>query len=201
MGTDIHGRVQKRWSLKSQYEDVGPIEDERSYAVFAMLAGVRNGFGFAGVKTHEPLAPISEPRGLPSDNAKYDGEDADWAFGEHSQSWLTLREVLDWAGWDQDLLMTGIVDRDEYERLIRENDTPREWCGGRWGGDVIQTTQEAVESGSAPEGWNCLTYSWRIPFRDRVRLFRLWLDYLEAKHEWLLKDDPAAIRIVFGFDS
>jgi hypothetical protein len=31
------------------------------------LADVRNGLGFAGVKTHNPLTPISKPRGVPTE--------------------------------------------------------------------------------------------------------------------------------------
>lgn len=201
MGTDIHGRLQRRWNPESAYADIGPIEDERNYAVFAMLAGVRNGFGFAGCKTHEPLVPISEPRGLPDDNPKYEGEDADWMFGDHSFSWVTLRELLDWPGWGQELHMTGILDREEYERVMREGGTPKSWCGGIGGPGVVQTTHESIQAGTAPENWTCAQYEWRTPFRDRVRLFRMWLDYIEAKHGWELESDPGAIRLVFGFDS
>lgn len=201
MGTDIHGRLQRRYNPEGAYFDAGPIEDGRSYAVFAMLAGVRNGYGFAGVKTHEPLVPISEPRGLPADNPKYEGEDAEWMWGDHSESWVTLRELLDWPGWDKDLEMTGVLDREEYERVIREGDRPRGGCGGISGGSVVQTTHEAVLAGSAPQAWTHVTYSWRTPFREHVKLFRLWLDYIEAKHGWELKSDPGAVRLVFGFDS
>lgn len=40
---------------------------ERSYNTFAILANVRNGSGFAGVKTGDGFNFISEPRGLPKD--------------------------------------------------------------------------------------------------------------------------------------
>jgi hypothetical protein len=39
----------------------------RNYDLFAMLAGVRNGRGFAGIKTGDGFIPISEPRGWPAD--------------------------------------------------------------------------------------------------------------------------------------
>ena len=49
-------------------------------AVFAALADVRNGYGFAGVPTHEAIKPISEARGLPEDRTTSYGEDADGEF-------------------------------------------------------------------------------------------------------------------------
>ncbi len=41
--------------------------DDRHYDVFAMLANVRNGFGFAGVDTGDGFEPLSDGRGLPAD--------------------------------------------------------------------------------------------------------------------------------------
>lgn len=199
MGTDIHGRVQMRWEANGKWEDECAIEDGRNYAVFAMLAGVRNDFGFAGCKTHAPLQPISEPRGLPDDNPEYKFED--WAFGDHSESWLTLREILDWPGWNEDMQMTGLVKREEYERIVREGGAPKDWCGDVWGQSVIKTTHEEVIAGTAPINWTDVRYSWTSPFRERANVFRLWIDYLEAKYSWLLERDPGAIRLVFGFDS
>lgn len=97
MGCDIHGRVQYRYEDGEWFDD-GPIPDCRSYRLFAALAGVRNGYGFAGMPTHEPIKPISEPRGLPDDIPNHD--DQIW-FGDHSFSWLTLDEIRTWDGWDK----------------------------------------------------------------------------------------------------
>lgn len=46
MGTDIHGRIQRRYN-DGRYEDIGEIEGDRNYTVFAILAGVRNGSGLS----------------------------------------------------------------------------------------------------------------------------------------------------------
>lgn len=89
MGCDIHGRVQRRYDNREKWFDDGEIEDARNYPLFAALAGVR-GYGLG-------IAPISEPRGLPADNAE--APDDFW-FGDHSYSWLTLAEIRDWPGWD-----------------------------------------------------------------------------------------------------
>ena len=44
-------------------------------------------------------------------------------------------------------------------------------------------------------------YEWQVPFTHSTKTFRAWVDYLNIKHGWLLERDPAAVRIVFGFDS
>ena len=40
---------------------------DRNYDLFAMLANLRNGVGFAGRRRGEVLDPIDEPRGIPED--------------------------------------------------------------------------------------------------------------------------------------
>ena len=96
MGCDIHGFVQVRYGDSEWFSD-GEIEDGRNYRLFAALAGVRNGFGFAGIYSHDPLTPIAEPRGIPDDFV-YDENEND--MGDHSFSWLHLSEIVAWTGWD-----------------------------------------------------------------------------------------------------
>ena len=84
MGTDIHSIVQVRKAAERfqllDINDAPPAApgewvavgvavagDPRSYNTFAMLADVRNGRGFAGIKTSDGFPVIHEPRGLPSD--------------------------------------------------------------------------------------------------------------------------------------
>ncbi|MBP7622431.1 MAG: hypothetical protein KA763_00555 [Xanthomonadales bacterium] len=210
MGTDIHGRLQYRYSKDSKYIDGGEIENDRNYRVFAMLAGVRNGRGFAGVRTHVPIVPISEPRGIPSDcNAS--GEDLQLSvyrgdamvngrywLGDHSHSWLTLAEILEWPGWGGPLDRTGVLDADEFKRIEANGGTPESWCGGVSGSDVIVVSATDARRG-APH--THVRYDWAVPFSESVKTFRAWVDYIHLKHGWLLRNDPEAVRIVFGFDS
>jgi len=80
MGTDIHIQVWgkdpttgewepsiikpfPRWGESAHDWDVDPTG--RNYRVFGLLAGVRNGTGFGGVKTGEPVEPFFPRRGLP----------------------------------------------------------------------------------------------------------------------------------------
>lgn len=204
MGTDIHGFVQSRYN-ESRYQNVAEIESGRNYRVFAMLAGVRNGFGFAGVKTHEPLIPISEPRGLPSDLGLSfwpKVENCEDDFGGHSFSWLTLSEIRDWPYWDAPLAMTGVLERAEYERMQKTGGAePEAWSGGVSGPGVIITTHKDVVYGDAPENWTHIQWNWTVPFNQYARTFKLWIDYLCSKYGWIIDKDPAAIRLVFGFDS
>lgn len=84
MGTDIHSIVQVR-KVGERFQlldinDAPPVAsgewvtvgvavagDPRSYNTFAMLADVRNGRGFAGIKTSDGFPVIHEQRGLPED--------------------------------------------------------------------------------------------------------------------------------------
>jgi len=67
MGTDIHSIAQVRVDGEWKTVAVGIGGDPRDYNLFAMLADVRNGRGFAGIKTTDPFPVIHEQRGLPFD--------------------------------------------------------------------------------------------------------------------------------------
>lgn len=91
MGSDIHMAAEVRkngkWELvkdnvfknswynpdsNSEYfRNMEPLTnvpyDDRCYNLFAILANVRNGRGFAGCKTGERFNPVSEPKGYPED--------------------------------------------------------------------------------------------------------------------------------------
>lgn len=193
MGTDIHGSLQKRWRKEGPYETIGPIESSRNYRVFAALAGVRNGFGFAGCETHKAMTPISEPRGLP-DGVSEDEED----YGDHSYSWLYLREVIDWKGWDMELQETGVVSLAEYKEMERDGLlVPKEWSSGVMGRDIVVVDESEV----IPPNATHVQIKWKRPMRVACKTFVLWLEYLKSAHGWRLKNDPDALRLVFGFDS
>lgn len=119
--------------------------DDRNYNLFAILANVRNNFEFE---------PISEPRGLPYDlspalrklagdeidalDADVIGdegaEDHDVSLGDHSYSWLTLRELHE-CDWNREVKEGGWVDPWNFE-LWRRDGKPDCWSGGVSGGRV-----------------------------------------------------------------
>lgn len=117
--------------------------NDRNYDLFGMLANVRNGSGFAGCDTGNGFLPISEPRGFPDDlsegvkrllSDERDEDDNDIWMGDHSHSWLTLRELLDY-NWDWQSVRRGWVDPWNFE-LFRRNGAPNSWCGGVSGGST-----------------------------------------------------------------
>lgn len=91
------------------FKTAHPYED-RNYMLFEVLAGVRNGYGFAGVPTHRPLTPISEPRGLPVDITP---ESMALLSGDHTPTWVSLRELEEYD-WDAKMLDYGVVSEEHF---------------------------------------------------------------------------------------
>lgn len=75
MGTDIHSIAQVKRDGQWVTVAIGIDGDQRSYNTFAMLADVRNGYGFAGCRTSTGFPVIRERRGLPEDLAAEVDED------------------------------------------------------------------------------------------------------------------------------
>ena len=197
MGTDIHGRLQTRYNSTDKWRDAGEIECDRNYRVFAMLADVRNGAAFAGVKTHKSITPIAPPRGLPEDIELSQRDDntliihdpwddeaplQHYNLGDHSFSWVTLKELVDWPGWQKTLHMVGLLAPEEMARVQREGGAPNKWCGGTNDPTYVR-------------------YEWDVPFTEYTRQFKAWVDYLALKYSYLLAERPDCVRLVFGFDS
>lgn len=224
MGTDIHGIFQVkrdgRW-----YDVQSMFNENRHYFLFAWLAGVRNGYGFAGIKTHEPLVPLSEPKGYPedfevddcnqykiTDNALrgkraewYKDEDANpgdpshlmlW-MGDHSHSWLSSGEILNAP--DQGTRKVGAIALDAYKTWT--GGSPGPWFGDISGPDIVtvdisEETWEGLHPDiEEPEG---KTVYVRVSWKvDSVR---------EACSEFIdevkrLVGLHGEVRYVFGFDS
>ncbi len=130
MGCDIHLYVEERLSdpgrwtshdswLKDEDGDVSVPYDllwysGRSYDLFAILASVRNGYGFAGVETGGGFIPISDPRGLPPDvSAEVAAVSDRWGADGHSHSHLSLRDLLEFD-WTQVATKTGLMNAKEW---------------------------------------------------------------------------------------
>lgn len=185
MGTDIHGKLQRK-NYEGKWVDIGPIPLRRNYRLFAALADVRNGYGFAGVETHEPLTPIAEPRGLPEDVAG-------WDYGDHSFSWLSIKEILEYDGWDKPLSEVGTLTREQYEKWDGKS-VPKEWSGGCWGHGVVMTDDPNTE------GWTHIQVKFQgRTLKDACKVFWLWLEWIKLEYDWEIEKDN--LRMVFGFDS
>jgi hypothetical protein len=88
MGTDVHAVIQVRSTNSQPWKSV-PLpgwDQGRHYFLFAWLADVRNGKGFAGIVTGEAIRPLSAPRGIPPD--------FEMSEDTHPCSWVTARETF-----------------------------------------------------------------------------------------------------------
>jgi hypothetical protein len=146
----------------------------RNYNLFAMLADVRNGRGFAGVQTGAGFNPIAEPRGLPDDvtPGHYDEEVEDFVggfnFGDHSFSHLTLKELLDYD-WDQTTALCCYIPLSYYAVRKETGDTSApEWgSGGIWGQGIEMIDADEADRLLATRP-NLVTEAQRQAVRDRL---------------------------------
>ena len=214
MGTDIHGVFQRHDAATGKWVDItSKFEENRHYQLFAVLAGVRNGCGFAGIKTGEPVVPIAEPRGLPEDFEVVNGDSHPIAsfdylpawrqeyrtkddelevwMGDHSHSWLTADEMLAWFNNAPTVVQTGILGRAVYEKWDRGS-RPVSYCGGISGPGVVLINDNQPERDSTPN-WTHIRCEWDAPLKQELAYFFDEVARLQAEH--------GQVRFVFGFDS
>lgn len=190
MGTDIHHRFDKK--IGNNYVEIeSDYKGNRHYRLFAWLANVRNGFGFAGVKTGEPIKPIIEPnRGIPKDLEKYnEGYYNTLWLGDHSFSWLTSTEILLEYNKLGDVITYGVITRGQYNEWDKET-SPFVYSGECWGPKVKVIEENEV---SACDDWTHIRVSWNTGLKAEF-------DYFIKEIQDLVKEH-GEIRMVFGFDS
>lgn len=212
---EVDGREAAQWALRWY--------DARNYRVFAMLADVRNGFGFAGCPTGDRIEPIAGARGWPDDlgdlawvaraDEDYHIADGDVYPGDHTASWLTLRE-LDAYDWTAGSRRCGVISFEQFaqRKLTGETGQPDYWCGATSGPGIFTIEQDAAEeqwanTGAlvAPEGGQGHVRIWWGMNRAEMagEFYTRVLPGLRA----LLRPDegwrvtPDDVRIVFNFDS
>lgn len=220
MGTDIHGVFQKREG--DSWVDVpAEFEENRHYLLFAVLANVRNGFGFGGLESGECLHPIAFPRRLP---AEFDGEpyhftalsnrpkwvreyrtkdhteeeesvlldtEEELWLGDHSYSWLTSTEMLAWYDIAPTTIRTGIIPIERYREWDKVS-SPSSYSLGISGPDVVIAAE--VELGKIDD--SKVTYvqvTWEVSLQKELAYF---FDEIRRLH-----NEHGEIRYVFGFDS
>lgn len=211
MCTDIHGVFQRHDG--AQWVDIeSKFEQNRHYQLFAVLADVRNGRGFAGITTGERVRPIAAPRGLPHDflmvgdahpiadllhmdphRRKWhqDGEPLDVWMGDHSHSWLTADEMLRWYANAPTVVQTGILDRETYSKWDQTT-PPEAYCGAISGRDVVLVNDDDLSKLARPE-WTHVRCHWDAPLFTELDYFFDEVARLREVH--------GRVRFVFGFDS
>jgi len=225
MGTDIHCFAEVRnksgkWKVapfhnrksnrndivKDFYDDeqITELDLGRNYDLFAILANVRNGVGFAGVVTGEGFNFISQPKGLPNDMdpllVEYANKNLD-----HTPSWLSLRSILDFD-WSQTTKHQGVVTAHQYTKWLENCDkSPDSYCGNVSGPGVKiisrQEMDELLYRGAIElvlhdtfQYYTCV--EWTEVYKDSCDHF--WNEVIP-----LLKKlgKPEDVRLVFWFDS
>ena len=217
MGTDIHLTVEVHrdgiW-----HHVPGDYPDDRCYDAFAILADVRNGSGFAGVKTGEGFIPISAPRGLPSDITEAARE---CLSDEHTPSWLSLRDLLDYD-WTQTTKKQGWANATTWAKWIgwsrNHGEGPESYSGDVIGPSITHIEPEEMEllaksrhrlHDDAIKTWderNAHTYAlatWETPYYRASRW--LWAELvpilLKMANDLGGVEAADRVRIVFDFDS
>jgi hypothetical protein len=188
------------------------LYDARSYDTFAILADVRNGRELAGVATGDGFEPISEPRGLPDD---MDPATKEFLSDEHSQSWLTLQELLDFD-WEQTTFRRGYVGPNQF-RTFLEKGSPDSWSRGVGGSSVRVVTNEEMQAKIAADptlvggkdllgrhGADGNAYytmvEWKVSYKQAASIF--YTESIPALQRLAAEvGGPENVRIVFDFDS
>lgn len=177
----------------------------RNYDLFAQLANVRNGSGFAGCDTGDGFSPIDMPRGMPDDiSEEINQERYEWGVDGHSDSHLLLKELLEYPASDLNTQLRGIIPLSQYKEWRKKDSTfPKYWCGGT--NAEVMTVQEADEfldnnpdyksKNSMLESKNVLV-SWPASYKDCTKHF-----WGKIVPEMQKLGDPDRIRAVFWFDS
>lgn len=116
--------------------------DSRNYDLFAILADVRNGSGFAGCVTSHGFNPISQPKGLPEDvTDEVRNELEDYGYG---YSYFTLKELKDYD-WNQTVTHVGVITEEQYVEMKETGQNPTSRSGGVWGKDIVTVSADTMD--------------------------------------------------------
>lgn len=195
----------------------GDFYNGRNYDLFAILANVRNGRGFAGIKTGGGFVPISEPRGIPTDASPQVARRSDgYGIDGHSHSWLTLREILEFD-WTQVSHKQGYTGLRAYATWYpKKGRSPSSYSGGVFGNSVRYITVDDMD-GLVKE-WRDLDAAGRLAMERKHSSVYVLAEWDEtyataAGDEWWKQTVPSLlkmcgpltaaddVRIVFFFDN
>lgn len=207
MGCDIHLCVEENingvWTSADQWKDgrvIREVYDDRNYNLFAILANVRNGYGFAGVKTGEGFNPISSARGLPDDASEEVSKYAhDWGADGHSHSFFTIREILDYD-WNQKSSICGWVDVENF-RIWKNRGHPGSWCGDVTGHNIKHVDVAEMERLAGGDKTDAELYGYHCHVEWTKYYHECLGTFSKAVFCSLHKNKPEDVRFVFWFDN
>lgn len=177
--------------------------ESRNYDLFAVLADVRNEFDARGAETSERRECIDTARGLPANMAdagldEY-GDPLSFAVGGHSESWVTLAELLAFDV-DRTVISCGVVSVPQFVAWKAAGTAgPQQHFRAVGGSSVVHVSLAEMEHHAATAPETRYTYTkvcWRESYRSLLgpEWFR-FLDVLATLGR------PIDVRIVFSFDS
>lgn len=176
----------------------------RNYDLFAVLADVRNGRGFAGVATGDAVQVIAEPKGVPDDASKKWLRYVErWGMDLHSISYFTLAELeAAMPLLKQHQRKTGVISEREYLRIQRDGGTPQSWSGGVGGGGVRVVSVDEYEAGIRAEGESpddvveIPEPGQKVPFIDNRKTYiqYAWETTLESATGWFIEHTIEGLR-------
>lgn len=118
-----------------RYWRVG-IYSSRNYELFAILADVRN--------YDNRIIPIDNPRGIPDDSCDViTDEYASWGIDAHSASYLTLKELKEYAASAPVITYGGMLSPEQAAVFDSTGELPTSWCG--WCSDKSYVYREWQE--------------------------------------------------------
>jgi len=201
---------EKRKDGKPYYIDYNDFSWDigRNYNLFAQLANVRNGSGFAGCDIGDGFSPIDEPRGIPEDASQ---ETKEILEDYHSCSHILLKELLEYPVKDLYTNLRGIIGIYQYVNWRKSPPTwPESWCGGV-GGEVLTREQADayLEENELPpvdpkdispfgyiSGEKNVKVEWSATYYECASMF--WDKIVSGMQG---QGKPEEVRAVFGFDS
>ncbi len=203
-----------------------PVKIRRDYALFALLADVRNHAGrhvpiLQPAMTimspegkpieipawtydpddggHDRLEPITTPRGVPDDASKMWREYVDGWIASGAVidiSWITPEEVLS-ADWDQDVYAHGLLTEEDYLNL-RDHGTVPKLSAMNSGGIGTQSVNE-IEYAQGKRGENGTTVAARWK-EGKIRDSAGW--FLDLAQGLVDRCPPTSkVRFMLLFDS
>lgn len=187
----IEGDDQRKFLSREPYQG-------RNYHLFAILADVRNGRGFAGDEISKPWNVIAPPRGFPIDLSP---ETVEWvATYEHTPSYHTLAQLQDFD-WDQPQGQEhGVVDEESYKKLLETGERPSEWSSSISGPGIRIINDFEYPAKRGEDERLYIRTSWPLSYQEAVG--EDWFRAME-EIEALIPEGGTAddVRMVFYFDS
>ena len=226
MGTDIHAAIEFKgngnWQallFPNKYYGLPGWEEEpeksaslditRNYRLFSILGNVRNGYGFAGCDTGDGFVPMSDHRGTPEDVSS----EAEAALsGEHSPSWVTLREILEYD-WTNTVKHHGWVNGpalEEFDRRSLFMKFPSQYSGSVAGPNVSHIScQElrdkitAIPQEEGREGWQKRLVLIQETLSQTYCQLEWETTYADCTQEFLVEVLPQMLKLgtKFGYEN